>query len=71
MSSSIHSTDSSLEDLRDVQEILVLLSVAMAVIASPTTPIIVARVAAVIAQHTAMAWADLLEGMIESNGGER
>ena len=61
----------SIDDLREVQEILVLLSVAMAVIASPSTPTIVARVAAVIAQHTAMAWADLLEGMIESNGGER
>ncbi|NWB48247.1 hypothetical protein [Pseudomonas gingeri] len=64
-------SDSDLDDLRDVQNILVLLSLALAVIASPTTPIIVARVAAVVAQHTAMAWADLLEGMIESRGGEQ
>ena len=58
------------DGLRDVQGILVLLSLALAVIASPATPIIVARVTAVMAQHTAMAWADLLEGMIESNGGD-
>lgn len=61
----------SLNDLRDVQDILVLLSMALAVIASPTTPIIAARVAAVIAQHTAMVWADQLEVMIESQGGEQ
>lgn len=61
----------SLCDLRDVQDILVLLGMALAVIASPTTPIIAARVAAVIAQHTAMAWADQLEVMIESQGGEQ
>ncbi|WP_219063463.1 hypothetical protein [Pseudomonas sp. UMAB-08] len=62
------SADSHLDDLRDVQEILVMLALALAVIASPTTPIIVARVTAVMAQHTAMAWAELLEGVIESNG---
>lgn len=49
------------EALRDVQDILVLLSLALAIIASPTTPIIVARVTAVVAQHTAMAWAELLD----------
>ncbi|MHC8289484.1 hypothetical protein ACYZUD_22255 [Pseudomonas sp. XS1P51] len=69
--SATSSADSTLDDLRDVQGILVLLSLALAVIASPTTPIIVARVAAVMAQHTAMAWADLLEDVIESNGGEQ
>ncbi|RBH54212.1 MULTISPECIES: hypothetical protein [Pseudomonas] len=62
-------TDSSPDDLRDVQDILVLLSLALAVIASPCTPIIVARVTAVVAQHTAMAWADLMEGMIDTVGG--
>ncbi|MGV8865141.1 MAG: hypothetical protein ACOH2T_28870 [Pseudomonas sp.] len=62
--------DTTANDLRDVQGILVLLSLALAVIASPTTPIIVARVTAVMAQHTAMAWAELLEGVIESNGGD-
>ena len=61
----------SLYDLRDVQDILVLLGMALAVIASPATPIIAARVAAVIAQHTAMAWADQLEDMIVSQGGEQ
>ncbi|MBZ9781601.1 hypothetical protein K9857_08555 [Pseudomonas sp. REP124] len=58
-----------LDELRDAQDILLLLSLVLAIIASPTTPIITARVGAVIAQHTAMAWADLLEGMIESQGG--
>jgi hypothetical protein len=63
-------TPCTLDDLRDVQGILVLLSLALSVIASPTTPIIVARVAAVMAQHTAMAWAELLECMIAEQGAE-
>lgn len=62
-------TDSAHDDLRDVQGILVLLSLALAVIASPATPLIVARVTAVMAQHTAMAWAELLDDIIESSGG--
>lgn len=57
------------DDLRDVQGILVLLSLALAVIASPATPHIVARVTAVMAQHTAMAWAELLESVITKQGG--
>ena len=63
-------TDCTLEDLRDVQGILVLLSLALAIIAAPTTPIIVARVFAAMAQHTAMAWAELLEGAIAEQGDE-
>lgn len=63
-------TDSAHDDLRDVQGVLVLLSMALAVIASPTTPIIVARVTAVMAQHTAMAWAELLDGVIAEQGGD-
>ena len=62
-------THCTLDDLRDVKGILVLLSLALAIIASPSTPILVARVTAVMAQHTAMAWADLLDDMIESQGG--
>jgi hypothetical protein len=62
-------TDCTIEDLRDVQGILVLLSLALTIIAAPTTPILIARVTAVMAQHTAMAWAELLEGMIDSQGG--
>ena len=62
--------DTHPDDLRDVQGILVLLSLALAVIASPTTPIILARVAAVMAQHTALAWAELLEGVIAEQGAE-
>lgn len=65
------STDSAHDDLRDVQGILVLLSLALAVIASPATPLIVARVTAVMAQHTAMAWAELLDGVIAEQGGAR
>lgn len=59
MTSPFQSSDSTLEGLRDVQGILVLLSLAFAVIASPTTSIIAARVVAATAQHTAMSWADL------------
>lgn len=59
------------DDLSDVQGILVLLSLAFALIASPTTPIIVARVTAVMAQHTAMAWAELLDDLIAVQGGEK
>lgn len=58
------------DDLRDVQGVLVLLSMALAVIASPTTAIIAARVTAVMAQHTAMAWAELLDGVIAEQGGD-
>lgn len=64
MSSLIHMPDDSQDDLRDVQGVLVLLSMALALIAAPTTPVIVARVTAVMAQHTAMAWAEMLAGMI-------
>lgn len=62
--------DDTQDDLRDVQGILVLLSLALAVIASPNTPIIVARVTAVMAQHTAMAWAEMLDSVIAEQGGE-
>ena len=58
------------DDLRDVQGVLVLLSMALALIAAPTTPIIVARVTAVMAQHTAMAWAEMLDSVIAEQGGE-
>lgn len=63
--------NSQADDLSDVQDILVLLSLALALIASPTTPIIVARVTAVMAQHTAMAWAELLDDLIAEQGGEK
>lgn len=70
MTSLIQMRDDTQDDLREVQGILVLLSLALAVIASPTTPIIVARVTAVMAQHTAMAWAELLDGVIAEQGGD-
>ena len=52
------------DDLRDAQDILVLLAMSLALIASPSTHILVARVTALFAQHTAMAWADLLGDVI-------
>ena len=67
MTAPIHTPD---DDLRDVQEILVMLALALSVIAAPTTQPLVSKVLATVAQHTAMAWAELLEGMIESNGGD-
>ncbi|PLV19316.1 hypothetical protein [Pseudomonas guariconensis] len=70
MTSNIHMPDDTQDDLRDVQSVLVLLSMALAVIAAPTTPLIVARVTAVMAQHTAMAWAEMLDGMIAEQGGD-
>ncbi|MNJ69579.1 hypothetical protein D3C77_659460 [compost metagenome] len=70
MTSLIQTPNDTQDDLRDVQGILVLLSLALAVIASPTTPIIAARVTAVMAQHAAMAWAELLEGVIAEQGGD-
>ena len=70
MTSVIHVPDDTQDDLRDVHGVLVLLSLALALIAAPTTPVIVARVTAVMAQHTAMAWAEMLEGMIAEQGGD-
>ncbi|WP_236169953.1 hypothetical protein [Pseudomonas parasichuanensis] len=70
MTPPIHMPDDTQDDLRDVQGVLVLLSMALAVIASPATPIIVARVTAVLAQHTAMAWAEMLDSVIAEQGGE-
>ncbi len=70
MTPPIHMPDDCQDDLRDVQGVLVLLSMALAVIAAPTTPVIVARVTAVMAQHTAMAWAELLDSVIADQGGD-
>ncbi|WP_426115947.1 hypothetical protein [Pseudomonas sp. DSP3-2-2] len=50
------------DDLRDVHEILLLLSAALFIIASPGTHPFVSKVLATIAQHTAMAWADVIGG---------
>lgn len=69
MTSVTHVPDDTQDDLRDVQGVLVLLSMALALIATPTTPVIVARVTAVLAQHTAMAWAEMLDGVIAEQGG--
>lgn len=55
------------EELRDAQDILALLALSLTLIASPSTHILVARVTAVFAQHTAMAWAELL-GDVTASG---
>ncbi|MGF6591022.1 hypothetical protein [Pseudomonas sp. 2835] len=70
MNPPIQIPDDTHDDLREVQGILLLLSLALAVIASPATPVIVARVTAVMAQHTAMAWAEMLGGVIAEQGGD-
>ncbi|WP_321359555.1 hypothetical protein [Pseudomonas extremaustralis] len=64
MSHSSQSNTDVIEDLRDAQDILALLALSLALIASPSTHILVARVTAVFAQHTAMAWAELLGDLI-------
>lgn len=69
MTTPIQMLSDTQDELREVQGVLVLLSMALALIAAPTTPVIVARVIAVMAQHTSMAWADLVEGMVELIGG--
>lgn len=70
MTSLTHMPEDTQDDLRDVQGVLVLLSMALALISAPTTPVIVARVTAVMAQHTAMAWAELLDDVIAEQGGD-
>lgn len=57
------------EDLRDAQEILMLPALSISLTASLSTHILVARVTAVFAQHTAMAWAELLDDVIAAQGG--
>lgn len=62
----------NLELIGDLREILTLLALASAVIASPATPPLVAKVIAVMAQHTAMIWADLLITVIPVvSGGDQ
>jgi hypothetical protein len=70
MTSALPSNTGVVDDLRDAQEILVLLAMSLALIASPSTHILVARVLAVFAQHTAMAWAELLDDAIAGQGGD-
>jgi hypothetical protein len=52
-------------DLSDVHDILLMLAVSMAVIASPKTPIDRARTAAKHAQKTAEAYADVVAHLIK------
>ena len=64
MTGTLQTNTGVFDDLRDAQDILLLLAMSLALIASPSTHILVARVTAVLAQHTAMAWADLLGDVI-------
>jgi len=70
MTTPIQMPSATQDDLRDVQDILVLLSLALAIIAAPTTQPLVSKVLATFAQHTAMAWAELLDGVIAEQGGD-
>lgn len=65
------STQITVEDMRDVQEVLKLLALSFALIASPSINILAARITAVFAQHTAVAWADLLDDLIDAQGGAK
>jgi hypothetical protein len=56
------------QDLSDVHDILLMLAVSMAVIASAKTPIERARVAAKHAQKTAEAYADVVAHLIQQGG---
>lgn len=69
MNAPARSAEISVEDMRDIQEILSLLALSLALIASPSINILVARVTAIVAQHTAMAWAELLDDLIAAQGG--
>ncbi|WP_305989814.1 hypothetical protein [Pseudomonas sp. PB101] len=69
MTEALQSNTGVVEDLRDAQETLMLLALSFSLIASPSTHILVARVTAVFAQHTAMAWAELLDDVIAAQGG--
>ncbi|AHF66014.1 hypothetical protein [Pseudomonas cichorii] len=57
------------DDAQDLKEILILLALGSAVIASPGTPPLLAQVIAVMMQNTAMAWADLLATEAQDLGG--
>lgn len=61
--------DDVAELITDLRDILTLLALASSIIANPNTPPLLARVFAVISQHTAMAWADLLTAEDSVIGG--
>jgi hypothetical protein len=66
----LHISPSGDADLfAEMREIAILIAMASAVIASPKTPVIVARVAAALIQHAAMAWAELLTAENSAIGG--
>jgi hypothetical protein len=62
--------DGAADLLADLRDILTLLALASSIIANPATLPMLARVLAVISQHTAMAWADLLTAENSVIGGE-
>lgn len=64
MTGALQTNTGVVDNLRDAQDIMVLLAMSLALIASPSTHILVARVTAVFAQHAAMTWAELLGDVI-------
>lgn len=58
------------QTLSDVHDILLMLAVSMAIIASPKTPIDRARTAAKHAQKTAEAYADVVAHLIQQGGAK-
>lgn len=57
-------------DLTDVRDTLLMLSLTLALIASPKMPIERAREAARLVQKTAAAYADVVDALIEQGGGQ-
>lgn len=58
------------QTLEDVRDILLMLSVNLALIASPKVPIERARAAAAHAQRAAEAYAEVVTGLIEQGGAQ-
>lgn len=57
-------------DLTDVRDTLLMLSLTLALIASPRLPVERAREAARMAQETAAAYADVVSALVEQSGGQ-
>ncbi|MGH8419954.1 MAG: hypothetical protein ACRER8_22175 [Pseudomonas sp.] len=63
--------DAVVELLAELRETLLVLAFASAVIASPSTNPVKARIVATMSQYTAMVWADLLTAENSVIGGEQ
>ena len=63
--------DAVVELLAELRETLLVLALASAVIASPSTDPVKVRIVAAMSQYTAMVWADLLNAEDSVIGGEQ